>query len=216
MLRTTSSAVTASSPSIDVPRIERAVREILLALGEDVDREGLRETPERVARAFEELCGGSVAEARRTLAKQFEVASSPEVTVKGISFVSVCEHHLLPFRGRATLTYAPGRRVVGLSKLARALQQLAARPQLQERLTEEYAALVFDATDAARVEVELQATHDCMCLRGVREPGGVMVTRSTRCRSSSADVSTPRDPQVESASRQTDRDGQPAVWQEQP
>jgi GTP cyclohydrolase IA len=170
-----------TEPAIDFPRIERAVREILFAIGEDPARDGLRETPQRVARALGEVCGGSRERARMALTRQFHISSAPRVTVKRISFVSVCEHHLLPFRGHARVTYVPaGGRVVGLSKLTRALRELASRPQLQERLTEEFVELIAETTAARFVEVELEATHDCLCMRGASEPTASMVTTAQR------------------------------------
>ena len=165
---------------VDHERIRAAVREILLAVGEDPDREGLNETPERVARMYAELFSGLHADPRELLRKTFTEKYNEMVTVKDIEFASVCEHHLLPFIGKAHIAYLPGGRIVGLSKLARAVEVLARRPQVQERMTQQLADLIMDELDARGVGVILEATHTCMGIRGVRKTGSVMTTSSMR------------------------------------
>lgn len=177
-------------PPIDQERIRRAVREILLAVGEDPDREGLRETPDRVARMYAELFAGLNKDPRQLLQKTFTQKYEEMVLVKDISFASVCEHHLLPFFGKAHLAYIPNGKIVGLSKLARVVESLARRPQVQERMTEELADLLMAELDARGVAVILEASHSCMTIRGVQKPdaicttsamrGGILTNQSTR------------------------------------
>lgn len=170
-----------STPSVDLPRIERAIREILAAIGEDPDRDGLRETPRRVARAYRELFGGLADDAERHLRRTFEHESDQPVIVSGIDFCSTCEHHLLPFHGQAHVAYLPGRgRVVGLSKLARTVDVYARRPQLQERLTEQVADALDTHVAPRGVCVVLEAEHMCMKLRGACKPAAVTTTLATR------------------------------------
>lgn len=173
------SSVRAKS-SVDLARIERAVREILLAVGEDPDREGLRETPARVARMYAELFRGLRADPRRHLKKVFTEKYDEIVIVKDISFESVCEHHLMPFTGKAHIAYLPGGRVVGLSKLARVVEDVSRRPQVQERMTEVIADLLMSELDAKGVGVIIEAVHTCMTVRGIRKPGSVCVTSALR------------------------------------
>jgi GTP cyclohydrolase I len=168
------------SPPVDHKRIRAAVREILLAVGEDPDREGLRDTPERVARMYAELFAGLRADPRELLQKTFTEKYNEMVTVKDIEFASVCEHHLLPFIGKAHIAYIPNGKIVGLSKLARAVEVLARRPQVQERMTEQLADLIMDELHARGVGVILEATHTCMTIRGVRKPSSVMTTSAMR------------------------------------
>src|SRR3954447_18839092 len=147
---------------VDQPRIERAVREILAAVGEDPDREGLRETPARVARMYAEMFAGLHKDPRELLQKTFTQKYDEMVLVKDINFDSICEHHLLPFIGKAHIAYLPNGRLVGLSKLARAVEILSRRPQVQERFTEELADLLMEQLDARGVGVVMEATHTCM------------------------------------------------------
>ncbi|MGQ9504377.1 MAG: GTP cyclohydrolase I FolE [Thermogutta sp.] len=170
----------ASPVTIDVPRIERAVREILLAVGEDPDREGLRETPARVARMYAELFRGLRADPRRHLKKVFIEKYDEVVLVKDISFESVCEHHLLPFIGKAHIAYLPDGKVVGLSKLARVVEDVSRRPQVQERMTEDIADLMMEELSAKGVAVIIEAVHTCMTVRGIRKPGSLCVTSAVR------------------------------------
>ena len=165
---------------IDNRRIEAAVREILLAVGEDPDREGLRETPARVARMYAELFSGLHCDPREFLTKTFTQKYDEMVLVRDINFNSVCEHHLLPFFGKAHVAYLPNGKIVGLSKLARLVEVLARRPQVQERMTEEIADLLMSESDARGVGVVLEATHTCMTIRGVRKPGSLCTTSAMR------------------------------------
>jgi GTP cyclohydrolase I len=165
---------------VDQVRIRAAVRELLLAIGEDPDREGLRDTPGRVGRLFAEVFGGLHADPRVLLRKTFEVDHEEMVLQKDIEFASFCEHHLLPFTGRAHVAYIPTGRVVGLSKLARVVDVLARKPQIQERLTQEIADLVHEELAPRGVLVVLEAVHTCMTVRGVRKPGTVCVTSAAR------------------------------------
>ncbi len=166
--------------SVDHARIEHAVREILAAVGEDPDREGLQETPARVARMYEEMFAGLAANPRDHLRKVFTEGYDEVVLVKDITFCSMCEHHLLPFTGRAHVGYLPDGKVVGLSKLARVVEELARRPQVQERLTDQIAALVEEELGARGVAVVLEASHSCMTIRGIRKPGSSCMTSAMR------------------------------------
>lgn len=168
------------SSGVDKPRIERAVREILFAVGEDPDREGLRETPARVARMYAELFGGLHEDPRIHLRKFFTEKYDEVVLVRDISFDSMCEHHMLPFMGKAHIGYLPGGRVVGLSKLARVVEVVARRPQVQERMTEEIARLLEEELEVKGVAVVIEAVHTCMTVRGVRKPGAVCVTSAMK------------------------------------
>ena len=166
--------------AVDQERIERAVREILFAVGEDPDREGLRETPARVARMYAELFAGLHEDPRIHLKKFFTEKYDEVVLVRDISFDSMCEHHLLPFMGKAHIGYLPGGRVVGLSKLARVVEVVARRPQVQERMTEEIARLLEEELQVKGVAVVIEAVHTCMTVRGVRKPGAVCVTSAMK------------------------------------
>lgn len=161
---------------VDQARIRKAVREILLAVGEDPDREGLAETPDRVARMYAEAFAGLHFDPRIHLVKRFTQDYDEMVAIKDIEFSSYCEHHLLPFSGRAHVAYLPKGQVVGLSKIPRVIEAMASRPQLQERLTQEVAELLMDELDARGVGVVMEAAHSCMTIRGVRKPGSVLVT----------------------------------------
>ncbi len=166
--------------AIDYPRIERAVREILLAVGEDPDREGLRETPARVARMYAELFAGLHLDPRRHLKKFFSERYDEVVLVRDISFQSMCEHHMLPFLGKAHVAYLPGPRIVGLSKLARVVEEIARRPQVQERMTEQIANLLVEELKVKGVAVIIEAEHTCMTIRGVRKPGSICITSAMK------------------------------------
>lgn len=167
---------------IDQPRIERAVREILLAVGEDPDRDGLLDTPGRVARMYAEVFAGLHEDPRRHMAKRFEVEHRELVLVRDIRFYSMCEHHLVPFFGRAHVGYIPGKQgtVAGLSKFARLVEGYATRPQVQERLTSQIADAVHEELDAHGTIVVLQAEHMCMAMRGVKSPNAETVTSAVR------------------------------------
>ena len=173
-------ASSADDFQVDKPRIERAVREILLAIGEDPEREGLLETPQRVARMYAELFQGLSQDPALHLQKFFTERYDSMVVVKDVEFHSMCEHHLLPFVGKAHIGYIPQGKVVGLSKLARVVETVARRPQLQERMTETIAELLMNELNALGVGVVVEATHSCMSLRGVRKPGSLCVTSALR------------------------------------
>jgi GTP cyclohydrolase I len=170
----------AAPGAVDLPRIERAVREILIAVGEDPDREGLLETPARVARMYAELFSGLKADPREHTQKFFTQQYDEVVLVRDISFNSMCEHHLLPFIGRAHVAYIPKGKVIGLSKIARVVEVISKRPQVQERMTEEIANLLVDELDAKGVAVVIEASHSCMTIRGIRKPGSSMVTSAMK------------------------------------
>jgi GTP cyclohydrolase I len=165
---------------VDHARIERAVREILAAVGENPDREGLLETPARVARMYAELFSGLREDPRTHLRTAFTEKYDEIVLVRDIAFNSVCEHHLLPFMGRAHVGYLPDGRVLGLSKLARIVEAVAHRPQVQERMTEQIADLLVEDLGAKGVAVVVEASHTCMTIRGVRKPGSVCVTSAMK------------------------------------
>jgi len=165
---------------VDQARIRAAVREILSAVGENPDRDGLLETPARVARMYAEVFDGLGADPRIHLQKTFEVGHEDMVLQKDIEFSSFCEHHLLPFTGRAHIAYIPTGRVVGLSKLARVVEGVARKPQVQERMTQEIADLMQDELTPRGVLVLVEASHSCMTIRGVRKPGTVCVTSAAR------------------------------------
>jgi len=177
-------AAGASSTGVDRPRIERAVREILLAIGEAPDREGLLETPKRAAKAWAELTVGQRDSAERHLGKQFghRSASGRElVAVRGVEFYSLCEHHLLPFFGRAHVAYIPANnRVCGLSKIARTVDVFARRLQMQERLTAQIADAIVEHLDPQGVAVILEGEHMCMRMRGASKSDADMLTTAFR------------------------------------
>ncbi|RLS51661.1 MAG: GTP cyclohydrolase I FolE [Planctomycetota bacterium] len=164
----------------DLPRIERAVREILAAVGEDPDRNGLLETPARVARMYAEMFSGLHTDPRRHLNRVFEETFDELVLVKDISFHSMCEHHMLPFLGKAHLGYLPKGKIVGLSKLARVVEEVSRRPQVQERMTHTIADMMMEELDAKGVVVVLEAEHSCMSIRGIRKPGSLTITSAVR------------------------------------
>lgn len=165
---------------IDLPRIENAVREILRAVGEDPDREGLAETPARVARMYAEVFRGLHEDPRVHLQKFFTEKYDEIVLVRDIEFHSMCEHHMLPFMGKAHIGYLPDGRVVGLSKLARVVESVARRPQVQERMTETIANLLIDELHVKGVAVVVEAMHTCMTIRGVRKPETLCVTSAMK------------------------------------
>jgi GTP cyclohydrolase IA len=172
---------TAGAPAtVDLPRIERAVREILAAVGENPDREGLLETPARVARMYAEMFSGLAQNPRIHTQKFFSEQYDEVVLVRDISFCSMCEHHLLPFMGTAHVAYIPNGKVIGLSKIARVVEVISRRPQVQERMTEEIANLLVDELDAKGVAVVIEASHSCMTIRGVKKPGSSMVTSAMK------------------------------------
>ena len=168
--------------AVDLPRIEAAVREILLAVGEDPDRDGLQRTPARVARAYAELFAGLRVDPAQVLTTTFEANHEELVLVRDIEVMSLCEHHLLPFRGVAHIGYIPGThgRITGLSKLARLVEVFARRPQVQERLTSQIADLLMDRLDPRGAIVVLECEHMCMEMRGIRKAGARTVTSAVR------------------------------------
>ena len=165
---------------VDEPRIARAVREILAAIGEDPEREGLQETPERVADAYAQLFSGLAEDPARHLEANFDEAARDLVIVRDLPVASLCEHHLLPFTGKAHVGYVPGGRVAGFSELARVVESYARRPQLQERLTAQVADAVHGVLGAAGVIVVVEATHTCMTMRNAETTGSVAVTSAAR------------------------------------
>lgn len=169
-----------AASAVDHARIEAAVREILAAVGEDPDREGLLETPARVARMYAELFSGLHDDPQEHLQKFFTEPYDEVVLVRDISFNSMCEHHLLPFMGKTHIGYIPNGKVVGLSKLARVVESVSRRPQVQERMTEDIANLLVSELDAKGVAVVVEATHSCMTMRGVRKPGSLCVTSALK------------------------------------
>ncbi len=171
---------TCESSVVDLPRIERAVREILSAVGEDPEREGLRETPARVARMYAELFSGLHTDPKIHLQKFFTEKYDEMVLVKDIAFNSMCEHHMLPFIGKAHIGYVPNGKVVGLSKLARVVEEVSHRPQVQERMTEQIADLLIQELEVKGVAVVIEASHSCMAIRGIRKPESMCVTSAMK------------------------------------
>jgi GTP cyclohydrolase I len=171
---------TTRKKKIDNERIRKAVEEILLALGEDVNREGLKKTPERVARMYAELLGGTFEDPRIHLRSIFTEKYDEIVLLRDIPFHSVCEHHLLPFIGKAHVAYLPTGKVLGVSKLARIVDTFAHRLQAQERLTGQIADFLMQNLKPLGVAVVLQASHSCMTIRGIQKPGSLMVTSALR------------------------------------
>jgi GTP cyclohydrolase I len=168
--------------NVDKARVEAAVREILLAIGEDPDRDGLKATPARVARAYEEIFAGLHVDPEEVLQTTFDENHDELVLVKDIPLYSVCEHHLVPWHGSAAVGYIPGEdgRITGLSKLARVVELYARRPQVQERLTSQVADAIMRKLKPHGVIVVVQAEHLCMAMRGVRKPGTLTVTSAVR------------------------------------
>jgi GTP cyclohydrolase I len=178
--RTAAASNGKAAGKVDHARIEAAVREILLAVGEDPDREGLQETPARVARMYAEVFSGLHENPAVHLQKTFTQKYDEILVERDIRFDSFCEHHLLPFFGKAHVAYLPKGKIVGLSKLARVVEALARRPQVQERMTEELADLLMQELDPRGVAVILEATHTCMTIRGVRKSDAVCTTSAMR------------------------------------
>jgi GTP cyclohydrolase I len=167
---------------VDLARIEKAVREILIGIGEDPDRDGLRDTPTRVARMFAETCGGLHDDATRHLTVTFDEEHDEMIMVRDIPIYSLCEHHLVPFFGSAHIAYIPNEdgRITGLSKLARLADTHARRPQVQERLTTQIAESIEQVLVPRGVLVVIEAEHLCMSMRGIRKPGSSTVTSAVR------------------------------------
>jgi len=165
---------------IDTERIEKAAREILLAVGEDVNREGLKQTPERVGKMYAELLGGMREEPKDHLRSVFSENYNEIVLLRDISFYSICEHHLMPFIGSADVAYVPSGIVLGVSKLARIVDCFARRLQTQERLTYQIADFIMGSLNPLGVAVVLEASHSCMTIRGIKKPGSTMVTSALR------------------------------------
>ncbi|WP_299056540.1 GTP cyclohydrolase I FolE [uncultured Nocardioides sp.] len=172
----------ASVPPVDHPRAEAAVRELLAAIGEDPDREGLRETPARVARAYAELTAGMRQTPSEVLATTFDLGHDEMVLVRDIELWSLCEHHMVPFTGVAHVAYIPAEsgKITGLSKLARLVDMYARRLQVQERLTTQVADALMEVLEARGAIVVVEAEHLCMTMRGVRKHGARTVTSAVR------------------------------------
>ena len=165
---------------MDREKIKEAVEQILVAIGEDPQREGLKDTPRRVADMYEEVFAGLTVDPAEYLTVGFDESHKEMVILRDIPFTSMCEHHLLPFVGKAHVGYIPAGRLVGLSKLARVVEAYARRPQLQERLTSQIADTIVDAIRPSGVGVVIEAQHFCMIARGVKKPGSTMVTSAMR------------------------------------
>lgn len=165
---------------IDKKKIEEGVRLILEGIGEDVNREGLKETPERIARMYEEIFAGMEKSPKKHLARTFHVKNNEMVLEKDIVFYSMCEHHFMPFYGKAHVAYIPDGKVVGLSKLARTVEVFAKRPQLQEQMTEQIAQALMEDLGAKGAMVMIEAEHMCMTMRGVKKPGSKTITVVTK------------------------------------
>ena len=166
--------------TVDIERIEKAMREILLAIGEDVDREGLRDTPKRVAKMYAELLAGRWQDPHEHTKSVFKEDYDEVVLLRDIPFYSVCEHHLMPFIGKVHVAYMPDGRVLGISKLARIVDCFARRLQVQERMTVQVADFLMDNLSPKGVAVVVEASHSCMTIRGVKKPDAVMVTSALR------------------------------------
>jgi len=171
-----------SDGEFDLPRIEHAVREILLSIGEDPDRDGLKDTPARVARAYQEQFAGLSLQPADVLTTVFDADHEEMVLVRDIELYSTCEHHLVPFFGRAHVGYIPNEKgqITGLSKLARLVDLYARRPQVQERMTSQIADALMETLEPRGVIVIIEAEHLCMSMRGVRKPGAKTVTSAVR------------------------------------
>ena len=165
---------------MDTEKIKNAVVMLLEGIGEDPNREGLVETPDRIAKMYEEICGGMTVDAKEHLSKVFTVDSDEMVVERDIHFYSMCEHHMLPFFGKVHIAYIPKGEVVGLSKLARTVEVYARRLQLQERMTAQIADAIMDCLNPAGVMVVCEAEHLCMTMRGVQKPGTKTVTTIVR------------------------------------
>lgn len=166
--------------SPDLPSIEAAVRQILVAVGEDPDRPGILDTPRRVAKMYAEMFSGLHVDPSRHLKVTFPESYDEMVLIRDIQFNSMCEHHLLPFNGVAHVAYLPNGKVTGLSKVARVVEEVARRPQVQERLTDQVATLMEEELSTAGVAVVVEAEHSCMSIRGIRKPGSKTITSALR------------------------------------
>lgn len=166
--------------TIDIEKIKKAVREILLAVGEDGQREGLKKTPERVAKMYAELLAGMHEDPKEHLHSVFTESYDEIVLLRDIPFYSICEHHLMPFIGSAHVAYLPSGGILGVSKLARIVDCFARRLQTQERLTGQIADFIMNSLKPQGVAVVLEASHSCMTIRGIKKPGSVMVTSALR------------------------------------
>ena len=169
-----------SKHKVDHERVERAVREILTAVGEDPDRDGLLGTPNRIARLYEEILSGEHQDPTRHLKVTFAEDHHEMVLVRDIPFDSMCEHHMMPFTGKAHVAYIPSGAVVGLSKLARVVEEYARRLQVQERLTSQVADAIWEHLKPQGCGVVMESTHTCMTMRGIRKPGSSMMTSAVR------------------------------------
>lgn len=165
---------------VDQKKVQEAIKLLLEGIGEDTDREGLKETPERIGRMYEEICGGMDQDAGEHLSKVFCVDNNEMVLEKDITFYSMCEHHLMPFYGKAHVAYIPDGKVVGLSKLARTVEVYARRLQIQERMTAQIADDIMKYLAPQGVMIMLEAEHMCMTMRGIKKPGSQTVTMVTR------------------------------------
>ena len=165
---------------VDQEKVREGVRLILEGIGEDINREGLIETPDRIARMYCELAGGMDQNAATHLEKRFHVDNADMVVEKDITFYSMCEHHLLPFYGKAHVAYVPDGKVVGISKLARTVEVFARRPQIQERMTGQIADALMQCLNPKGAIVLIEAEHMCMTMRGIKKPGSKTITLSTR------------------------------------
>jgi GTP cyclohydrolase I len=175
-----SNKMNGKNKTADMSRIEKAVREILLAIGEDVEREGIKQTPARVAGMYSELLEGMQQDPKEHLRGIFTEKYNEIVLLRDISFYSICEHHLMPFIGSAHVAYLPAGAVLGVSKLARIVDCFAHRLQVQERLTDQIADFVMNSLKPQGVAVVLEASHSCMTIRGIKKPGSVMITSALR------------------------------------
>ena len=170
-----------SRQNMDLPKIENAVKDILEAIGEDTSREGIQETPQRVARMYAEIFSGLHRDITKDIKTFREEGNDEMILIGDIPFYSMCEHHLLPFHGKAHVVYIPrDGKILGLSKVARIVDTLSRKPQLQERLTSEIADKITEAVDARSVCVIIEAEHLCMTMRGIRKPGSKTVTSAMR------------------------------------
>lgn len=165
---------------IDQEKVKEAVRLLLKGIGEDTGREGLIETPDRIARMYGEICGGMEMDVKEILSKTFVTEKTEMVLEKDIVFYSMCEHHMLPFFGKVHIAYIPGGRIVGLSKLARCVEVYAKRLQIQERMTEQIAEAVMEHLSPKGVMVLTEAEHMCMTMRGIKKPGSKTVTYAVK------------------------------------
>lgn len=167
---------------MDKDKIKQGVRLLLEGIGEDTGREGLIDTPDRIARMYEEIFAGLNQDAAEPLSRVFTAQNTDMIIEKDITFYSMCEHHLLPFYGKAHIAYIPNKKVAGLSKLARTVEVFARRPQLQERMSVQIAEALMEELDAAGSMVILEAEHMCMTMRGIKKPGSRTVTIASKGR----------------------------------